>query len=330
MINDPQLIKKIFNQNNSFLLTTHVNPDGDAIGSLLALGLSLRNMGKKVDLVTAQSVPDCFLFLPGSRLILQPQGISREVYDVGIVLDCSDLKRIGEDVEQTLKRCYQLVNIDHHISNSFFGDINYIDPQAAATAEILWEITKEIGLPISSEIVTNLYTAMITDTGSFQYANASPKCHRTTAELLEKGADRQLVCEALYEYCSLTSLRLLERSLATLTLHQNKRIAWMTVSSDFLKETGALPEDCEGFVNYPKSLAGVELAILFKEFQKNEVKISFRSKRFLDVNGLAKHFDGGGHERAAGCTVQGTLDTVVRQVISYAETFLQEHGEGNY
>ncbi len=315
---------ELFSKKNEFLVTAHVNPDGDAVGSLLGLGLLLKSMGKEVVLVLAQPVPSTYRFLPGSDRVFLPQDLSRETYEVGVALDCSELERVGEALQKILKNCRFLVNIDHHLSNKRFGDLNLVDSEAAATGEIICELAEKMGVKISPEVATNLYTALVTDTGSFQFANTTPRCHYTAARLLEYGAKRQQIREFLYEQRSLPSLRLLEKALGTLSLNSNGRIAWMKVRKEFFLETGAVPEDCEGFIEYPKSLAGVELGVLFKEIEYGEVKVGFRSKTLLDVSKLAELFGGGGHERAAGCVVSGELDRVVELVIATAEEFLAQ------
>lgn len=313
---------ELLSKKNDFLITAHVNPDGDAVGSLLGLGLLLRSIGKEVVLALAQPVPSTYLFLPGSDQVCLPQNLPREAYDVGVVLDCSELERAGEALQKTLKNCRVLVNIDHHLSNKRFGDLNLVDSEAAATGEIICELAEKMGVKISPEVATNLYAALVTDTGSFQFANTTPRSHYTAARLLEYGAERQRIREFLYEQRSLRSLRLLEKALGTLCLNSSGRIAWMKIRREFFLETGAGPEDCEGFIEYPKSLAGVELGVLFKEIEQGEVKVGFRSKNLLDVSKLAAFFGGGGHERAAGCVLKGELDKVEKLVIATAEEFL--------
>lgn len=322
--------KKTVEENKTFLVTTHLNPDGDAIGSLLGFGLAIKTLNKELCLAIADFFPKSYKTLPGSEFIQHASSIKFDEasFDVGVVLDCADLGRAGKDLETILtNNCSYLINIDHHISNKSFGSLNIIDIAASATGEIVFEILENTGIKITPEVATNLYTAIVSDTGSFQYQNTTPKSHRIAASLIEYGADQRLVQQILHESHSLANIRLLEKSLSTLSVHTSGLIAWMTVTQNFLLETGSKLEDCEGFINYPKSLFGVELAILFKEVNKNEVKVSFRSKNNVDVNKLAAYFGGGGHERASGCTIQGPLEKVQEMVIQKAvNLFARDYG----
>ncbi len=178
-------------------------------------------------------------------------------------------------------------------------------------------------ISLSPEIATNLYVAIVTDTGSFQHRNTTERCHRNAASLLRLGADHARVYQSLYEERSLKSIRLLEKCLQTLSVTDDGSIAWMSVSQRHLLETGCTIEDCENLVDYPTSIKGVEIGILFKQISENEVRVSFRSKSYADVNALAALFGGGGHERAAGCTVQGSLKEVEKKVLTAAIDFLQ-------
>lgn len=316
-------VARIIAKSNKILITTHVNPDGDAVGSLLGLGLALANSGKDVVMVTAAPVPGVYHYLPGSELLRLPSLISSRDFETGVVLDCTDLSRTGGDLPELLKGAGSLVNIDHHISNSHFGDVNAVDPKAAATGEIVLDLLLLMGIPVTPDIATNLYTALITDTGSFRHQNTTARCHRTAAVLLEHGADHVLVNNCLYEQRSLGSLMLLKAGLETLSLSKDGRIAWMTISHEALRASGCNMEDCEGIIDYSKSLRGVEVGILFKEVNPGEIKVSFRSKQYLDVNRLAASFGGGGHERAAGCTVKGNLADAVAMIVRTTEEHLR-------
>ncbi|MGB4505146.1 MAG: bifunctional oligoribonuclease/PAP phosphatase NrnA [Syntrophaceticus sp.] len=303
---------------DNFVLTTHLNPDGDALGSLLGLGLALLNTGKNVVMIMPHPVPGTFQFLPGVQQVQQTVDCL-ERFDVGIALDCADFNRIGEETRDQLRKTKTLINIDHHVSNQHFGDINIVDPQAAATGEIICDILLETKIPITSDVATNLYTALVTDTGSFQHHNTTAKCFRTAAFLLECGALHRVVQQNLYEQRSLESLRLLARGLDSLSLNENATIAWMTICRDSFLASGASVDDCDGMIDYVKSLKGVEVGILFKEVNSDEIKVSFRSKNYLDVNQLAAYFGGGGHERAAGCSIKGKIEDVKPLVIRKTE-----------
>jgi len=310
-------ILKLLKTKQTYVLTTHIHADGDAIGSLLALGLALLNSGKNAVMIHSEPVPESYRFLPGAEQVRLVQDLKEEKFEVGIALDCTSLSRSG-DAEQVLQKADCIINIDHHISNEFFGHINMVETEAAATGEMVCNLLVKGGFTVTPDIATNLYTAIITDTGSFRHQNTTANCFRTSAYLLECGADHSCIQHHLYEQRSLESLRFLVNVLHTLSLNENGMIAWMTISKDLIKEE----DNSEGLIDYAKSLKGVEVAILFKELDSGEIKVSFRSKSFVDVNQLAAHFGGGGHERAAGCSIKGNLKEVEQLVIRKAEEYL--------
>jgi phosphoesterase RecJ-like protein len=318
----------IFKTASSFIITTHTHPDGDAVGSCVGLGLALRGLGKEAAVVLERPVPASYRFLPGSGQVLTAAdgmtSLQGRRFACGVVLDCTSLERTGQETIPVLQSCDCLVSIDHHISNTGFGDINILDTAASATGEILHRIMDGLGIKISPDVATNLYTAIVTDTGSFRYQNTTPRCHLAAAALLDLGADHRQVQQCLYEEKKLSIIRLLEKGLSTLTLDPEGRIAWMSLTQRFYEEAGCQLEDSEDFVNYPKSIAGVEIAILFKEIGDGEIRVGFRSKNIADVNHLAGGFGGGGHQRAAGCTIKGALQDVVPLVVSASRKYLTE------
>ena|GEM_PF-111744 len=329
---------EIFKTAGSFVITTHIHPDGDAVGSVIGLCLALRDMGKDAAIALAQPLPSSYRFLPGSGLVLAAAGgaapcpvdmarpgaaqLQGKRFACGVVLDCTSLERAGKEMAAILENCESLINIDHHISNTGFGAVNIVDAGASATGEIMYRIMTSLDIKISPDVATNLYAAIVTDTGSFQYQNATSRCHLVASLLLDLGANQRKVQQCLNEQKDLSSIRLLEKGLSTLTLEQDGRIAWMSLPRHFFEETGCRLEESEDFINYPKSVAGVEVAILFKEIDDGEVRVGFRSKNFADVNFLAGSFGGGGHERAAGCTVRGTLPEVEALVVGVAREYL--------
>ncbi|MGB9792091.1 MAG: DHH family phosphoesterase [Thermacetogeniaceae bacterium] len=315
-------VKDLLLKGDNFLLASHLNPDGDAIGSLLGLGMALKKLDKKVAIASPYPTPQAFSFLPGYELLQPPSSLGKQAFDIGIVLDCTELERTGEEVKELLRKTAVVVNIDHHISNKGFGDLKVVDPHAAATGELIFEMLEKMEIPLTPEIATNLYVAIVTDTGSFQHRNTTERCHRNAASLLRLGADHARVYQFLYEERSLKSIRLLEKCLQTLSVSEDGLIAWMTVSQEHLIETGCTIEDCENLIDYPKSIKGVEIGILFKQISDDEVRVSFRSKNYADVNALAASFGGGGHERAAGCTIHGSLKDVEKMVLTATINFL--------
>ncbi|CEP66828.1 Phosphoesterase, DHHA1 [Moorella glycerini] len=298
-------------------VVSHIIPDGDCLGSTLALALALRQRGTRAVAVNADPVPDMFQFLPGQETIIPPAKVE-EIPSLLVMVDSTDMERAGEGFSQWRQKTKMVINIDHHVSNTRFGDLNLVDSRAAATAELIYTVLEKIPVSITPAIATCLYTALATDTGSFQYENCTATTMRLAARLMEQGADLSLIREYLWERKPLASIRLLAAVLPTLTLAYDGRVAWLTVSRATLDTIGALPEHAEGLVNYPRSIAGVEVGLLFRELPDGLVKVSLRSKKIVDVNAVAARFGGGGHRRAAGCTIRGDLDTVVTMVVAAA------------
>lgn len=296
-------------------VVSHIIPDGDCLGSTLALALALRQRGTRVVAINADPVPETFQYLPGQETIIPPDRVT-EVPPLLVMVDSTDMERAGEGFSQWRQRVAMVINIDHHVSNTGFGDLNLVDGRAAATAELIYAVLERIPVTISPEIATCLYTALATDTGSFQYENCTATTMRLAANLIEGGANLPLIREHLWERKPLASIRLLAAVLPGLTLAYDNKVAWMVVSRETLAASGARPEHAEGLVNYPRSIAGVEVGLLFRELDGELVKVSLRSKKTVDVNRVAARFGGGGHRRAAGCTIKGAMDTVVARVVA--------------
>lgn len=297
------------------LLCGHIMPDGDSLGSVLALGLTLEELGKKVTMAGPDPVPAIYHFLPGSERFLvggPPEGI----YDTLIVLDCSVPERLGKGYQDLLSRDTVIVNIDHHAGSTPFGTYRYIDPQAAAVGEIIFDLLHFMQVSITLETAICLYTAIITDTGSFQYDNTKPDTHRRVARLLEIGVPAAQVNIRLYEERPRAALLLLGAVLNTLSVSPCEKVCWMTVNRDILRDTGAGDEHTDSLVNYTRSIRGVQVGLLFRELSDGKYKISFRSKDTVDVNRLAALFGGGGHPRAAGCVMQGDLGEIQEKIVA--------------
>lgn len=309
-------------KHDRFVLGCHLHPDGDAIGSLLALGLALEKAGKQVEMVVPEGIPLTFHFLPGGeQTVVQPT--SRP--EVVVSLDCAERARLQLPDEifdsQTL-----LVNIDHHISNDHFGQLNLVLPDAAATGQIIFELLQKGALPIDSAIACSLYTAIATDTGFFRYSNTTGEVLSMASKLVE---DYQIspsqIAERVYEERSFGSIRLLGEVLSTLQVSGNQRYSWMYLNQEMIKKYAVEMEEIENYVNYTNSIRGVEVGLFFKEIKHEEVKISWRSKASVDVSRLAAHFGGGGHMRAAGCLIKGPLSTVMAEVLSFLKQYFEEN-----
>jgi len=312
-------------EGEEIVIFSHVLPDGDCLGSALGLGLALRELGKKVWLVNSDPVPGLYQFLPGwetFRSSLDGVGSRPTV----IAVDCSDPRRVGDTFSPYLTTSSGIINIDHHVSNEQFGAVNFVVPEASSTGELVYRLLQELNAAITPGVATALYTAVVTDTGSFQYENVRPATLKIAAELMECGADLRAIRKNLWETKSLLSVRLLGRALNDLSFAASGRIAWLKVSYQLQRELGATDDDIEGLINYPRSIEGVEIGLLFRELKPGVVKVGLRSKTWADVNLLAARFGGGGHPRAAGCVVEGELEKVIAQVVSAAQETLTGRG----
>ncbi|MDT8901341.1 DHH family phosphoesterase [Anaeroselena agilis] len=309
-------VANMLNEAERIVITAHIHPDGDSLGSMLALYASLAAQGKKVWLLLDDEVPAVYRFLPGAELIRRPEG--KMEADLLVVLDASDADRVTAVVEAVRAKT---LNIDHHISNTKFTDYWYIDSQAAATGEIILDLLHLMKLEITADIAVNLFTAIATDCGFFRYANASSATLRHAADLIDRGARPHVIAEQL-ETKPLASIMTLRGVLDSLEIHAGGRIATVTVYVDAAENAA---ETTEGYINYPRNIEGVELAVLFKPVDDNATRVSFRSRR-LDVARLALGFGGGGHARAAGCTVASGLAGAKEQILRAAERLLAESG----
>lgn len=313
-------IAKELRDNKRFLLTTHVNPDGDAIGSLGALALVLEDMGKEVVAYCQDEIPGFLRFLPYSdRIVREIQGPDR--FDVAVVLDCGELDRIGNAAD-VLQHIEKIIHIDHHSSSDDFGQLNLVRPESSSTAEILYEIIQAIPASLSKEAAENIYTAILTDTGSFRFANTTARALDIAAEMVVLGVAPDKIASEVYDSMSPERLRLLARSLHTLTLRANGRLASMQVSRQMLEETKTTVMDTDGFVNYPRGISTAEMAIFFREMDSGKVNVSLRSRGKLNVAEFARSYNGGGHHNAAAFRADGSLPEVVEKILAAAEEFI--------
>jgi phosphoesterase RecJ-like protein len=305
--------------NHSFLLTTHENPDGDAVGSSLALASFLRKIGKDVCVHFRDPVPELFKFLPGSDSV--QAHIPDRDFDVAFVLDIGELRRAGSEF-CSFTRTARVVNLDHHLSCEPFADYNLIDSTAAATGALVYRIINSFGFNIDAGTALCLYVSIISDTGSFRYSNANREAFSIAGEMIEYGVNAWNVTEQLYENQPRRRLELLARSLATLELICGGQAASLTVNRAMYDETGADAELTDGFINYPRSISGVEVAIFFRQLDEQTYKVGFRSKGLVNVATIAAALGGGGHHNAAGCKVSGNLDEIKARVYAIVNVSL--------
>lgn len=305
-----------------FLVVSHVNPEGDAVGSLLGLALALRGIGKDVVAFLEDEVPDVCRFLPGSDTIVHSlDGV--EPVDCTFAVDCGQIERLGEDFVRFNGRG-RLVNLDHHKTNDEFGDINIVLPGASAAGEIVYDLLKAARIPINADVATNLYVAIHTDTGSFRYASATPEAFRKAGELVSFGADPWDVSRNVYESYPAKRFEALSMVLSTLETVSEGRIAVLKVTLDMLKKVGGGKDIVDGFVNYARAIKGVEVGVLFRECGPDEYKVSLRSKGNIDVSGVAKSFGGGGHPHASGFNISGEFGEVKQKVLDALRKAIKE------
>ena len=301
------------NEGQSFLVTSHVRLDGDALGSELAFYIMLRDMGKKVVVYNQDATPGHYRFLPASENIVQKPG-AMEQYDTAVILDCSELERVGEQAG-AIGKIKKMINIDHHISNDGFCDLKLIDARASSTGELVFRLMQEMGFKLTKDICTNLYAAILTDTGGFRYSNTRRGALCAAGTLVENGADPQWISENIYESDPPSKLKLRARALETLSLDMERKVGSLIVTNDMLQETGASMDSTEGFVDIPRSVQGIEIAALYTQLNGNGFKISLRSKGRVNVEKIAKKFGGGGHINAAACRIEGDIDSVRSKIM---------------
>ncbi len=305
-------ILDVIEANQRFLVASHESPDGDALASTLALTLALRNLGKEVVAFNQDGVITPFGFLPGADTVVDTL-IDEAPFDVGFVLDAGELRRAGTDLRE---RCALLVNIDHHPYSEDFGELYYVDESASSTGVLVYRLLAAGAVEITRDIATNIYTTILSDTGSFRYSNADREAFLVASEMIDKGLNAWDIASHLYETQPRQRLTLLGEALQTMTFSSCGRFASISVSCAMLEKMHAGPEHTDGFVNYPRSIEGVEVAIFFREISPGLYKVGFRSKGAVDVGDLARELGGGGHHNAAGATVAGTLEEVRFQVFN--------------
>ncbi|MBD3246460.1 MAG: hypothetical protein GF333_05555 [Candidatus Omnitrophica bacterium] len=310
-------IKKVIEtirHNKSFLITAHMNLEGDALGSVLAMYLLLKKLRKKAVVCNNDPTPQIYSFLPHSRKIRNSLE-DDERFDVGIVLDCSDSSRAGH-VKHYLSRVKSIINIDHHVSNTFFGDVNWVEPHKSSACEILYKLCEKFRI-MDKNIALCLYTGIFTDTGNFTYANTDKHTHKIAAHLMRYHIHPNKVYEALHSFCVENDLKFIGRIISSLKFDEKRKICWAKITKWREKEYDLT----EVIFSIMRLLKGVEVFILFKKADAKKVRINFRSRGRVDVNRIAQFFGGGGHKSASGTTVEDSLNGAERKVIAFAKRY---------
>ena len=299
IVNRIKLFKKI-------AITFHTSPDGDALGSALALLIGLRKLNKDVCIVSKEAIPQTFLFLPCSNEI-NGETIEPSIgTDCLIVLDCGNFKRINSNLSMQ-NRKFELINIDHHLSNDLYGDLNYVDTSASAASEIVFEVLKLLNVELDKEIATCLYTALITDTGSFRHSSTTAVTHAIAGEIISAGIDFSNIHRLIFENKKFEKIKFYGEVIGSMTCELNSKVCIMYISKEMLEKYNSVSSDTSDVITFGASIDTVEVTILVKQAE-NGVKVSLRSKSLVDVSKIAEVFNGGGHIRAAGFFTEANFD----------------------
>src|SRR5436305_5294370 len=305
-------------------LTTHVNADGDGVGSEVALWHLLTERGLRPAIANPTPIPDRFRFLvPDGADHCDRAAREIEAADVVVVLDISDIGRLG-DLQRAIKQSHAVACIDHHVSQGSLPDgPRLVAPEAAATAELVFDFACAVGWPLSRDAARALYVGLLTDTGAFRFANTSPRALRVAGALLERGVDPESIYESVYASAPEGRVRLMTEVLQTLVVEPEAGLAWVTVPPGGAQGHNATADDLDGIVEYPRSIAGVRLALLFRQIANGRVNVSFRAMGDVDVAELAQRFGGGGHARAAGASLEGSIAAAQQEVLAAARRYLR-------
>jgi bifunctional oligoribonuclease and PAP phosphatase NrnA len=324
------MIKQIIDQlqkSRSILVVSHTNPDGDAIGALLAAGLAFKAMDKKVHIVNESAIPAVYRFLPSIKSIRHRLDATATV-DTVVVLDCGSLERVGTLISR-IQTASMIINIDHHMTNCRFGHLHLVDPEACATAELIYRIINELNIQFTCPIATAIYTGILTDTGSFRFSNTNQAAFAICAEMISSGADPYDVAQHVYGRYSLGRIKLLNLALDSLEISPNGRMSIITLTQRMLKMTGTQAEDIDGIINYGRRIEDVQVAVLIHETEsesktpgrgRRDFHVSLRSDGNVNVADIAARFGGGGHANAAGFSVVSTLAEIKTMMYEISET----------
>jgi len=316
MTTSPELqqIVDVIHARQRFVLSSHARPDGDSIGSQLAAAYALRALGKEVVAINADPAPPPLMQFPavsGIRIAKEAAG----EFDAAIIMECGNLSRTGVS---GLER-YFLINIDHHPGNSSYGQINWFDASAAACGEMVFDLVSALGVPLSTEIATHVYLAILTDTGSFHYSNMTPRTFEIAKQCIAAGVDPVAVARNVYDSNNMGRLKLFGAVLSAMQIDQTGRIAIVYLDHEMARAAGGTYEDTEGLINLPLTVKEILAVVFFKQIEGDSYRVSMRSKGDIDIGAISKEFGGGGHKNAAGCTVSGAIDALQKMFIDKIE-----------
>lgn len=311
----------------SFIISSHTSLEGDALGSELAFYALLKKLGKDAIILNEDRLPYEYEFLPLKEVIKKYRDNLKLEFDCLVMLDCSDLRRPGQ-VYKINSGNKPVLNIDHHISNQRFGDINWVDAAASSCSEMVFRLYKALNIPFDKESALLLYVGMLTDTGSFRYVNTTSFTHQAVAELLKYGLDMSQIFKNIYENIPFEDLKLLTKILPNIKRYADNKVSWVAIRRAMLKNKKLSFDLTEHILSFARAIKDIEAAVLFKENLgvKNEIRVNFRSQGNVDVNKIASFFAGGGHRTASGCTIHGELDSVIKMVLKKTTESLRDAG----
>jgi bifunctional oligoribonuclease and PAP phosphatase NrnA len=321
--NAPELqqIVDAIRSRHRFVISSHARPDGDSIGSQLAAAYALRDLGKVVTIVNADRAPQPIMQFPGVGSITIADRVEGE-YDAAIIMECGDLARTGvAGLDRSL-----VINIDHHPGNTGYGQINWFDPAAAACGEMVFDLVQALGVPLTVEIATHIYLAILTDTGSFHYSSISTRTFDICRATLEAGVDPVAVARNVYDSNNMGRLKLFGAVLSAMQLDPTGRIAIVYLDHEMARAAGGTYDDTEGLINLPLTVKEIQAVVFFKQMEGEEYRVSMRSKGEIDIGAVAKEFSGGGHKNAAGCTVKGGIDALQKMFVEKIEDAIAING----
>ncbi|MEA2645428.1 MAG: bifunctional oligoribonuclease and phosphatase NrnA [Chloroflexota bacterium] len=314
-------IRRLLDGARQVLVVSHKDADGDTLGSALAMMFVVAGLGKDAVIRVPPPVPDIYEFLPGfDRVNVEPEGFTP---DLVLVMDASNLERVDRALDG-LAEATPIVNIDHHVSNTRFGDVNLVVPEACSTAEVTCDILHSWGIEITAEVATNIYAGVLTDTGGFRHENTTERALAIAGEMVSRGASAADIAMRIYKSKKLSTIKLQALAMGTIAFECDDRLVHAYVTKELLERAGASPDETEGIIDILNSTEGLELALLFKEIGPRETKISIRSRGQANANVLAQGFGGGGHERAAGAEIKMPLPEAMEAVLADARRMISD------
>lgn len=296
------------NESETIAILPHIGADGDALGSSFAMAIMLSGMGKKVDVLLNEDIPEVYADLPG-RDFSHVYEKNDKQYDMALALDCGDVQRLASGID-VFNAAAKKVNIDHHVTNTEFATYNHVDTSASSTGELVFILLEKMGLKPGKDVAICLYVAITTDTGGFRYSNTTARTHRIAAELVGEGIDVSDISQRVFDTVSYEKVKLTGAAIESLELFEGGKIAFMSLSNEKIKSLATKEEDSDGIINTARNIAGVEVAVLLKQLEDGEVRVNLRSNSHVDVSAIAARYSGGGHSRAAGFTAVGDMEQI--------------------